>query len=233
MTVLQSSRGTYFILPNYIQYVRYLDDLLIGVVGSRKFLIYLNKKVNDYLKSNLHLRISEHKSINRNQSPILFLGYKIQIGYFYQKMRIKSKRLEAICRYKNKVIQKLKLEEYKISKFQMNKFKKKVSQHVDIISTELNLSFVQKSKRDVFASLFAYKLFGDALAKTLRFSHLRELVSFLFLWFDSGFLQNSTLQKIYNLIYKDILQDPSSLLWYKNAQMYSAKFCGIFRIKKT
>lgn len=165
----------------YLQYVRYSNDLFVGVAGSRKFLIYLKKKVDDYLKSNLHIKVSGHKSIHRDQSPISFLGHKIQLVYFHQKMRIKNKRLEVMYRYKNKVIQKLRLEKFKINRFQMNKFKKKVLQHVEIILAELDLSFVKKSKKDVLASLFAYRLFGNVFAKMVRFSYLRELMSCLFL----------------------------------------------------
>jgi hypothetical protein len=188
----------------YIQYVRYLNDLLVGVTGSRKFLIYLNKKVNDYLKSNLHVKVSGYKSIHRDQSPIAFLGHKIQLVYFHQKMCTKTKRLEVMYKYKSKVMQRLRLEKYKINKFQMNKFKKKVLQHVEIILAELNLNFTKKSKQDVLASLLAYKFFGDAFAKIVYFSHLRELISCLFLRFDSDFLQNSIPQKLHNLVYNNV-----------------------------
>jgi hypothetical protein len=101
--------------------------------------------------------------------------------YFYQKAHIKNKRLEAIHRYKNKIIRRLKLEEYKISKFQMNTLRKKMLKHIEIISKELYGSAANKKKKDLLASLFAYKFFGDALAKTVNFRNLKELVQFLFL----------------------------------------------------
>lgn len=216
----------------YIQYVRYSNDLFVSVIGSRKFLLYLKKKIKDYLKSNLHVKISGHKSIHRDQLPISFLGHTIQLVYFHQKMCTKNKRLEAMTRYKNRVIRKLKWEKYKINKVQMNQLKKKVLQHVETILAELNWSFVQKSNHDVLASLSAYKLFGDAFAEIVRFSHLKELMACLFLWFDSSFLKNSMLQKLYNLVYNNIWQDPRLLPWHKNAQIYSAKFFNGFRTKK-
>jgi hypothetical protein len=164
----------------YIQYVRYSNDLLVGVVGSRTFLIYLNKKVNDYLKSNLHIKVREYKNVHKNHLPIAFLGHRILLVYSHQKMCTKTKRLEVMYRYKNRVMQRLRLEKYKINRFQMGRFKKKVLQHVEIILAELDLSFIKKSKQDVLANLFAYKSFGDAFAKIVCFSYLKELISCLF-----------------------------------------------------
>lgn len=184
----------------YIQYVRYSNNLLVGGAGSRKFLIYLKKEINDYLKSNLHLKASKHESINKDQPSISFLGHEIQLVYFHQKMRTKNKRLEVMYRHKNKVMQRLRLEKYKINRFQMNKFKKKVLQHVEVILAALDLSFVKKSKEEVSASLFAYKLFGDVLAKIVRFSHLKGLMSRLFLLFDSDFVQDSMPPKWYKTV---------------------------------
>lgn len=43
----------------YIQYVRYADDFLIGVVGSREYAVQIRKDLNIFLKSNLHLNVKK------------------------------------------------------------------------------------------------------------------------------------------------------------------------------
>jgi hypothetical protein len=201
--------------------------------GSHQLVVYLKKKVDCFLKSNLHLKVSTHEIIRRDQSSILFLGHKIQLVYFYQKAHIKNKRLEAIHRYKNKIIRRLKLEEYKISRFQMNTLKKKMLKHIEIISKELYGSAANKKKKDLLASLFAYKFFGDVLAKTVNFRNLRELVQFLFLWNTSGSLHNLALKNFYALISKGTPQSQSVQSLYKNAQTHNFRYFDVVKTKKT
>ena len=169
----------YEILSNCLQYVRYSEDLLVGIVGSHKFAISVKKELENFLKSNLHLTISRYSITHRDQSSISFLGHKIQLVYFYPKVRANSKLLEAIYRYKNKVLHRLRLEKYKIKRLQANKFKKKVLKHIRLILSELGLK--SKKKIDMLACLFSYKLLGNTLAQNVYFNNLRELIQFLLL----------------------------------------------------
>jgi hypothetical protein len=166
------------------------------MVSSRKFAICIKKKLENFLKSNLHLAVSGYDIIHSDQSSISFLGHTIQLVYFYPKMRAKSKLLEAIYRYKNKVLHRLRLEKYKISKLQANKFKKKVLKHVEMILSELGLR--GKQKIEMLASLFSYKLLGDTLAQNVRFSNLKELIPFVFLWHVSLSKCNSISEKSFS-----------------------------------
>ena len=43
-------------INSYTQYVRYADDLLIGVVDPRKFAICVQKQTNNFIKSNLQVQ---------------------------------------------------------------------------------------------------------------------------------------------------------------------------------
>lgn len=133
------------VVSKCLQYVRYSEDLLIGMVSSRKFAIFTKKELENFLKSNLHLTLGRYGIIHRDQSSISFLGHTIQLVYFYPKVRAKSKLLEAIYRYKNKVLQRLRLEKYKISRLQANKFKKKVLKHLGVILSELGLKGKKKN----------------------------------------------------------------------------------------
>lgn len=66
--------------PNYrrLKYVRYADDFLIGIVGSRKDTEILNESVKDFFKSELKLELSPDKhKITHNSVKIRFLGYDI------------------------------------------------------------------------------------------------------------------------------------------------------------
>jgi hypothetical protein len=207
-----------------------LDDLLIGVVSSRKFAMHLHKELENFLKSNLHLKVIASEIVHRDQAPISFLGHMIQPVYFYQKVRTKNKLLETIYRYKNKVLQRLKLEEYRISKLQVNKFKKKVLKHLNIMLRELGLKGDRKS--DVLTCALGYKLLGNALVQNINFYNLREFVQFLLLWNFSGFLQNSMFKKSYNVMDYDMCRNQSKVVINEDSQIYFVKFFKDFHIKK-
>ena len=220
------------LINRYIQYVRYADDLLIGIVGPRKFAVYIRKEIDNFIKSNLHLGISKNEIVHRDQPPITFLGHNIQLVNFHGKIRTKNKQLEAIHRYKNKAIQKLKLEENRVVKLKTNKFRNEMLKHIDIISKELNLKYTKRKKFNLLTSLSAYKFMGDALAKNLNLNGLGELTKSLSLLNTSKKLENPTLKKFYNAIDKNITQDQGITLINVNDQINSLKHFNGYKTEK-
>ncbi len=69
----------------HIQYVRYADDFLIGVVGGRNFAIKLQKDINKFIKGNLHLRVKKDEIVHRNKGSVRFLGHDIKLQGFKKK----------------------------------------------------------------------------------------------------------------------------------------------------
>lgn len=67
--------------PNYvrIKYVRYADDFLICIIGSKKFSQIIKQKVGTFLKNRLFLELSEEKTLitNLKNQRVHFLGYEI------------------------------------------------------------------------------------------------------------------------------------------------------------
>ena len=62
-----------------LNYVRYADDFLIGVIGSKADAVALLAKVRAFLKDTLHLDVSEDKTgIVKATDGARFLGYDIQ-----------------------------------------------------------------------------------------------------------------------------------------------------------
>jgi thymidylate synthase ThyX len=60
-------------------YVRYADDFLIGIIGSKQDAENIRDKVGKYLSENLHLELSDEKTLitNAKNSKARFLGYDI------------------------------------------------------------------------------------------------------------------------------------------------------------
>ena len=190
--------------------------------------MYIQKELENFLKSNLHLKVNKHCIVHRDQSSIPFLGHTIQFVYFYPKMRTKNRLLEATYRYKKKVLQKLRLERYKISRLQANKFKKRVLKHIGAMLNELGLKSTKKS--DVLASLFSYKLLGDALAQNANFNNLRELTEFL--WHVSCSVSYSTSKKSFSLMGFYPSQSQNKIAISKTLQMYNVRSFKDLHIQK-
>jgi hypothetical protein len=53
-----------YLKVQYIQYVRYANDFLIGIVGSRNYANKIRKNINNFLKSNLHLEIKKDNLVH-------------------------------------------------------------------------------------------------------------------------------------------------------------------------
>lgn len=68
--------------PNFqrLNYVRYADDLLIGVISSKEKTIDIKNKIQDFLINNLKLEINDSKiKILHNSELTTFLGYNIAV----------------------------------------------------------------------------------------------------------------------------------------------------------
>lgn len=67
-----------------IKYIRYADDFLVGVIGSKEECIELRHKMREFLENELKmlLNIDKTKIMNSSKERALFLGYHIQMTQF-------------------------------------------------------------------------------------------------------------------------------------------------------
>jgi RNA-directed DNA polymerase len=71
-----------------MQYIRYADDFIVGVIGSKQDAVELLQKVRDFVQSELHLELSEEKTrIRHAESGVLFLGYEIRSYWSQDKLK--------------------------------------------------------------------------------------------------------------------------------------------------
>ncbi|MBP3038770.1 hypothetical protein J9303_04525 [Bacillaceae bacterium Marseille-Q3522] len=63
-----------------VKYVRYADDFVIGVIGSKELTKQIKKEVGEFLTTELKLSLSEEKTLITNfKNPVKFLGYEMYI----------------------------------------------------------------------------------------------------------------------------------------------------------
>lgn len=86
-----------------LQYVRYADDFLVGVIGSKADAVALKGKIAQYLKDSLLLDLSMEKTlVTHANSKARFLGYDIFIRKSNQPHKGKSGRIQR--QFGNKIV---------------------------------------------------------------------------------------------------------------------------------
>jgi len=65
-----------------LKYVRYADDWIVGIIGPKKLAEEIKEKIGQFLKSRLHLILSQEKTriTNARTEEAEFLGYRIRLG---------------------------------------------------------------------------------------------------------------------------------------------------------
>jgi group II intron reverse transcriptase/maturase len=78
-----------------IQYTRYADDFVIGVIGSKADAEEIKRRVGDFLKGELNLIMSDEKTkITHSAELIRFLGYDLSVSRSKDCMRDKNGNLK-------------------------------------------------------------------------------------------------------------------------------------------
>jgi len=82
-----------------LQYVRYADDFLVGVIGSKEDAIAIKEQIKVFLADTLRLELSDEKTlITYSEKKARFLGYDISVRRSAATKRDKTGRL---CRHLN------------------------------------------------------------------------------------------------------------------------------------
>jgi len=80
--------------PNFrrLQYVRYGDDWLVSVIGSKADALELKQALGDFLKNELQLELSVEKTLVTNaKNKVRFLGYEIGRWKKLRKLRFRTR----------------------------------------------------------------------------------------------------------------------------------------------
>lgn len=133
-----------------IHYVRYLEFVLIGIVGSKAIAMQIKEKVLSFLKGNLHLSISNFNLTCTSQAALLFLGYSIKFSLldsFYDS----SKKNFSI--YSNKLFSRLNTQQEGFAKILLSRLYTEFSVHIKNLFSEYK-NFLTSNNNKFFLYLF-------------------------------------------------------------------------------
>lgn len=160
----------------YVQYVRYADDFIVGIVGPRSFAVETRTLIDNFIKSTLHMEVSRNEIVHRDQPAVEFLGHNIQLVNFNGKVRTKNAKLNAIKKHKSRVIERLKSQDSRLASATADRAKNIMLSKVDQLTKALNLNLNEKDL-DLVGAIIAYDHVGDALAKSVNLKDSRELLN--------------------------------------------------------
>lgn len=172
----------------HIQYVRYADNFLIGIVGSREYAVQVKKDLNLFLKGNLHLNVKKDNLVHRNDGAINFLGHRIKLSEFKVKTSAKSKQIRAVRKNKNKSISRFIESDKRLARAKSYQLYSKVLMQFGVISEKLKMKLKDEKHKDTLSLLFAYRGIGSIIMEKLSFTTWNQFSELLTLMDSPNFL---------------------------------------------
>jgi hypothetical protein len=164
--------------PDFIRvrYVRYVDDFLLGIAGSKELVIKIRNRIVTFVKSDLKLNLTGGEITHIGAGKVKFLGMIISAVPFSKFPKRFGKRLEKVKRVKNRIkIQKeiRKERELKVVRKVLRKALKGKSKTVNKAEIERSVSALRKQIHldHDFSKEFAdtYRQFFEAIMDTMLF----------------------------------------------------------------
>jgi retron-type reverse transcriptase len=91
----------YTTLPQRVLYIRYADDLLIGIKGPKSLALALSTDITNFIKSSLHLEVPSAHIAHTKSDKVSFLGFLLSLGVLGPV--VKGKTVERFKRLKSRV----------------------------------------------------------------------------------------------------------------------------------
>jgi len=154
-----------------IKYIRYADDFIIGVRGSKELAKKIKTLVNSFLQSNLHLKLNMDKTkiINTYNDKVHFLGMLI-----YNKLardlpyknsreventkRVRNKNKIIRLAKTNKLLKKTRERFIKLLDIEVSKAQKKQENFLKEIFNPLNNEAYRSKIRNIVSLLYSVEL---------------------------------------------------------------------------
>lgn len=153
-----------------ITYLRYVDDFILGITGSRDFALKIAIEIETFVKSDLHLDVCDVILTGRDKGAIQFLGFNIYLSSIKNKAKIKfNNKIKSIAKYKKKSIARLKKNDARISQAYFNSIKHGFLNYVQFMYEKLNL------KKNKNTDLVLIKTFvNESIEELLRINFQQQ-----------------------------------------------------------
>ena len=163
----------------HIQYVRYADDFLIGIVGSREYASQVRKDINNFIKGNLHLKVKKDNIVHRNENPVKFLGHLIGLPEFKAKTSALPKSIRAARKHKRSSIARFTAADKQLARAKSYEFQANILKQVRFLAQKMKVSISSADNVDTISCILAYKELSIYLMKELKLTNWKQLFKLL------------------------------------------------------
>jgi len=162
-----------------IQYVRYVDDFLIGIVGSREYASQVRKDINNFVKGNLHLRVKKDNIVHCNEGQVKFLGHIVGLPEFKAKTSAVPKAIRAARKHKHSSIARFTAADKRLARAKSYEFQANILKQVRSLAQKMKASISSKNNVDTISCILAYKELSIYLMKELKLNDWEQLFNLL------------------------------------------------------
>ena len=162
-----------------IQYARYADDFLIGIVGSREYASQVRKDINNFIKGNLHLKVKKDNIIHRNENSVKFLGYMVGLPEFKAKTSAVPKSIRAARKHKRSSIARFTAADKRLARAKSYEFQANILKQVRSLAQKMKVSISSSDNVNNISCILAYKELTIYLIKELKLDNWKQLVKLL------------------------------------------------------
>lgn len=159
-----------------LRYIRYADNYLVGVGGSRADAQEVQKRINDFIKGNLHLEVKKDKLTHLTSDKVEFLGFVIGKPFraMSKKLRSYPKVLEKYRRNKNRVLARLNLETSRFDRLSERLTRNKVVKGIEALLSDWGFRWRMRENISRGADIFAEEPFpekAEEIPRQMRAEH--------------------------------------------------------------
>ena len=164
-----------------LKYVRYADDFLIGIIGSKEDAVKIKDDIKRFLADRLALELSDEKTlITHTEKPAKFLGYEVTVRRSNLQKRNKRGSLSRV--YGNKVrlkvtteVIKKKLLELGVLKFSYhNGHEQWIPKHRSELINNDDLEILDSYNREIVGFYNYYSIANNCAHALNNFSYIME-----------------------------------------------------------
>lgn len=159
-----------------LRYIRYADNYIVGIGGSRADAQEVQKQINDFIKGNLHLEVKKDKLTHLTSDKVEFLGFVIGKPFraMSKKLRSYPKVMEKYRRNKNRVLARLNLETSKFDRLSERLTRNRVMKRIEALLTDWGFRWRMRENISQGAEIFAEELFpkkAEEIPRQMRAEH--------------------------------------------------------------
>lgn len=140
-----SSFPEFRIFDKSLNYVRYIDHILIGFVSSKTFSLFFYKKILNFVRSTLHFDFDNPLFYQSNDKFIFFLGFNLRFESNFKNFT--ANNILGKKRYLLRLLYKIEVYKRKISKDFSNRLNLELISHLNNITSDRIFNSIDKGKK--------------------------------------------------------------------------------------